>query len=271
MPHAIPLYARLRSRLARLLFRQADGERSAIARRAGQGRPYEPEMYELFRQALRPGMLVVDVGAHEGLFTHLAAALVGPTGHVWAVEPAPRNFRTLRRRTAAFPQVTAIQAAASDRSGFARFALDSRNSTQHSLFPANVGRRWRSWPVRTIALARALPEDLPRLDLIKIDAQGAEPQVLRGARPVIKVHRPLLVFELWPTGWRRAGHDPAAVLDSLTRLGYALYYLSARKGLLPESHVRTFLDQAAGRWQSINVVALHRKSRARADAMIAGG
>ncbi len=269
MPHATPLYARLRSGLTHLAFWRGRTDQSAIERRADEGRPYEPEMYELFRQALRPGMVVVDVGAHEGLFTHLAAALVGPTGRVWAVEPAPANFRVLQRKAAAFPHVTAIHAAASDRNGMARFAIDADNSTRHSLFTANVGRRWRSWPVRTVALARALPADLSRLDLIKIDAQGAEPQVLRGARPVIKAHRPLIVFELWPKGWRTAGHEPATVLDSLTRLGYALYYLSARRGLLPESHVRSFLDQAEGRWQSINVVAVHRKSTASVDAMLA--
>jgi len=269
MPHALSLYARLRSGLAQLAFRRTETGESAIGRRANEGRPYEPEMYELFRQALRPGMVVVDVGAHEGLFTHLAAALVGPTGRVWAIEPAPGNFRVLGRKAAAFPHVTAVHAAASDRNGIARFALDADNSTRHSLFTANVGRRWRSWPVRTVALARVLPADLPRLDLIKIDTQGAEPQVLRGARPAIKKHRPVIVFELWPTGWRSGGHEPAAVLDSLTRLGYALHYLSARRGLLPESHVRAFLDQAEGRWQSINVVAAHRKSTARIDAMIA--
>jgi FkbM family methyltransferase len=226
-------------------------------------------MYELFRQALRPGMFAVDVGAHQGLFTLLAAALVGPTGRVWAVEPAPGNVRALRKKTAAFPHVTVIHAAASDRDGTTRFALDSDNSTRHSLFSDNVGRRWRSRSVRTVALARVLPKGLPRLDLIKIDVQGAEPQVLQGAWPKIRKHHPLIVFELWPKGWRSGGHDPAAVLDDLIELGYSLYYLSARRGLLPETRVREFLEQAKGRWQSINVVAMHPRSRARADAMIA--
>lgn len=269
MPPAPPLYARIRSRLARLARRRPDVDQSPIARGESAGRPYEPEMYELFRQALRPGMFVVDVGAHQGLFTLLGAALVGPTGRVWAVEPAPANFRVLKRKAAAFPHVTAIHAAASDHDGQMRFALDSDNSTRHSLFPDNVGRRWRSRSVRTVALARVLPKGLSRLDLIKIDVQGAEPQVLRGAWPRIRKHHPLIAFELWPKGWRSGGHDPAAVLDDLTQLGYSLYYLSARRGLLPESRIREFLEQAKGRWQSINVVAMHRKSKARADAMIA--
>jgi len=222
-------------------------------------------MYELFRRALRPGMVVVDAGAHQGLFTHLAAALVGPTGRVWAFEPAPANFRILKRKAAAFPHVTAVRAALSDRDGLGRLAVDRDNSTRHSLFTANVGKRWRSWPVRTMSLSRALPADLARLDLIKIDAQGAEPAILRGARPLIKQHRPLVVFELWPEGWRASGHDPVAVLDSLKRLGYTLSCLSARRGLLPEARIQKFLERATGRWQSINVLASHRKSRAQLD------
>jgi len=269
MPPATPLYARIRSRLARLALPRPDADRSPIARGEDAGRPYAPEMYELFRQALRPGMFVVDVGAHHGLFTLLAAALVGPTGHVWAVEPAPGNFRVLRKKTAALPQVTAIHAAASDRDGSTRFALDSDNSTRHSLFPDNVGRRWRSRSVRTVALARMLPKGLRRLDLIKIDVQGAEPQVLQGAWPRLEKHHPLIVFELWPKGWRAGGHDPAAVLDELIELGYSLYDLSDGRGLLPEAHVREFLEQAQGRWRSTNVVAIHPKSRARPDVMIA--
>ena len=231
-----------------------------------KGEAYEPEMYELFRQALRPGMVVVDVGAHEGLFTHLAAALVGPTGRVWAFEPAPANFRVLKRRASPFPQVTAVRAALSDRNGLGRLAVDRDNSTRHSLFTANVGRRWRSWPVRMMTLGQALPADLKRLDLVKIDAQGAEPQILLGARSVIKRYHPLIAFELWPNGWRTGGHDPAAVLDSLKRLGYTLSYLSIRRGLLPEAAIQEFIQTTTRRWNSINVLAVHRKSTARLES-----
>lgn len=240
---------------------------SLITRQAAEGAPYEPEMYEVFRQALRPGMAVVDVGAHQGLFTHLAAALVGPTGHVWAFEPAPENFQVLKAKAAAFPQITIVRAAVSDRRGVSQFAVDRDNSTRHSLFTTNVGRRWRAWPVRTVSLGSALPTELARLDLIKIDAQGAEPQILRGARAVIKRHHPLIVFELWPAGWRVGGHEPAEVLDSLKALRYSLSYLHHRRGLLPETHIHKFLEESTGRWQSINVVASHPKSAARLDAM----
>lgn len=199
---------------------QRSARPTSIQRSFSKGQAYEPEMYELFRQILRPGMVVVDVGAHQGLFTHLAAALVGPIGSVWAFEPAPANFRVLKRRTSAFSQVTVVRAALSDRTAVGWLAIDRDDSTRHSLFTANVGDRWRSWPVRVTTLARALPTDLSRLDLIKIDAQGAEPQILRGARPVLKRYRPVIAFELWPAGWRASGHDPIAVFDSLKRIGY---------------------------------------------------
>jgi FkbM family methyltransferase len=219
-------------------------------------------MYEVFRRALRPGMVVADVGAHEGLFTQLAAALVGPTGRVWAFEPAPANFRVLKRRTSVFPQVTIVRAALSDRSGRAHLTIDLRNTTQHSLFAANVGKRRQSHSVSTMALGRALPADLARLDLVKIDAQGAEPQILRGARPVLKRYHPLIAFELWPRGWHTAGSDPIDVFDSLRRIGYTLSHLSIRRGLLPEASIHEFVERST-RWQSINVLATHRRSVAR--------
>ena len=252
--------------LRRRLRREDTG---APARVAAGGAVYSPELHELFREVLRPGMVVVDVGAHHGLFTQLAAALVGPSGRVWAFEPAPANFRVLRAAVRAFPQVVPVQAALSDRHGEAWLTLDRDNSTQHSLEASNVGTRARRRRVRALTLVEALPADLDRLDLIKIDAQGFDGAVLKGARALLKRHHPRVVFELWPAGWRAAGYEPDAVLASLASLDYALFKLSAKGGRRPEDRVRRFLAVAgADRWRSINVLAEHQPGHRRRAASV---
>src|SRR5262245_49487661 len=92
------------------------------------------------RQHLRPGSCVIDIGANVGEYSALAADLVGPTGHVYAFEPAPDTAARLRSRFANVPQISIVEAAVGDLTRTVRFYLDAENPTQHSLGSHNVGR-----------------------------------------------------------------------------------------------------------------------------------
>jgi precorrin-6B methylase 2 len=83
------------------------------------GRAYEPMTTLAFHTLVQPGDRVVDVGAHVGYFTLLAARLCGPNGRVFAFEPHPDNFRLLERniRENGAENVTAVRKAVADRAG----------------------------------------------------------------------------------------------------------------------------------------------------------
>jgi hypothetical protein len=103
---------------------------------------------------------------------------------------------------------------------------------------------------------------LPPVDLIKIDAQGAEGRIFEGARRLLKRDKPLLIFELWPHGLRAAGTDGTRLLDDLAGLGYHFHPLNAKGRVGHDGKIRALL---AGELRSaaLNVVAHPRRWPAR--------
>jgi FkbM family methyltransferase len=151
------------------------------------GGSYEPEQTRLFERHVRPGHVVLDVGAHVGYYTLLSAVLAGEGGAVWSFEPNPRNARFLRRHAEinglASVRVTEAAVAAAD--GTARFDFGSGSGTGHL---ATAG----ALEVRTVRLDRFCAEKGIAPDVVKIDVEGAEMEVLRGARATLARHRPTI-------------------------------------------------------------------------------
>lgn len=176
-------------------------------------------LYELRKTAeierrLTTGAVFVDVGSSEGDFALLAARLVGPTGRVIAFEPDPDNVETIRANVAAnrFDTVTVHAAALSDRDGEATL-YQSAVSGWHSLLP-NLENRDHN--VVTVPVMRLDSVDLDRLDMIKIDVEGAEVAVLNGARAALTRHRPVVLLDTHPS----LGADVAALQAFFDDLGY---------------------------------------------------
>jgi FkbM family methyltransferase len=214
----------------------------------------ESGLAQWLQRVLSPGAVMIDVGANIGHYTTLAAQLVGPGGRVVAIEPAPDNVAKLRERCVDLRQVTIVAAAADEQSGTCVLHLDRDNPTQHSLVSRNVGGQRQRLRVPTVTLD-GVGDDLVRLDLVKIDAQGAELRILRGAHRVLQRFRPTLALELWPYGLRQAQTTPDALLDELIALGYTVHRVSTAGQLKDASHIREFLT-GAGRWNSINIAAV---------------
>jgi FkbM family methyltransferase len=151
------------------------------------GGTYEPEQTALFREHLRPGATVLDVGAHVGYYTLLSSVLVGPVGRVFAFEPNPVNHGFLGRHAAVngCRNVTVVQAAVSDRDGTARFDFGSGSGTGHL---AEGG----ALEVRTVALDGFCAEHGITPSAIKVDVEGAEMEVLRGAEDTVSRARPVI-------------------------------------------------------------------------------
>ena len=204
------------------------------------------------RQNLRPGGCVIDIGANVGEYSALAAELVGPSGHVYAFEPAPDTATRLRSRFADVPQISIVEAAVGDITRTVRLYLDAENPTQHSLGSHNVGRGGGAVKVQQRALDDIKGLRVP--DVIKIDAQGGELRVLHGARRIL-ASKPFVVFELWPYGLRNLRADPADLLRELKRSGYTLFKLALDGRLKGEKQISDFLARPS-RWRHIDVVAV---------------
>ena len=149
---------------------------------------YEYTKQRLFERRVAAGDIVYDVGANAGFYTLLASVLVGPTGHVVAVEPFPRNVSYLRRHLAlnAVTNATLVEGAAHNHCGVVRIT-DGPDSCQIRVDEAGALR------VRSFTLDDLVFHDgLPAPTAMKIDVEGAEGAVLRGARRLLAEHRPLI-------------------------------------------------------------------------------
>ncbi len=170
----------------------------------------------------RPGDVVIDAGANIGFFAMRAGAQVGPTGKVYAFEPNPKAFELLRRNVEqnGLHWVECIPAALSDRAGEIRFESDSRASSCGRLLRDDEGSTAETTTVRCTTLDAFVRErGIKRIHLIKMDTEGAEVDIVKGAmetaigvtkRVVMESHltrygvRDLLVpngFELVKEGW----------------------------------------------------------------------
>jgi FkbM family methyltransferase len=181
---------------------------------------WNPDEYRVFREIVKPGMTALDVGANAGAYALLLGQWVGRSGSVYAFEPAPDAFDGLRRhvelndlREIVHPVNTAIGSAAATRpllvagtQGESRLAGES-DDTRGAVNVA-VTSIDEFCAQRTLAPA-----------FIKIDVEGSELDVLRGARETIRRSgRELALFvEMHPAVWTRTGVTRGDILDELER------------------------------------------------------
>lgn len=183
--------------------------------------PYELYQTKLVMGLVRPGDVVVDVGAMIGYYTVIFARLVGCHGKVFALEPDPENFAILEENVGLneFDHVVLERAAATSHVGTGRLYLNATNRGDHRIFDSRDDR-----PSIEIALT-SLDECVEgRVDLVKVDAQGSEGLVLEGMGEIIKRSPHLILLaEFCPYLLLRAGTDPAAFLEDLRHLGFTIF------------------------------------------------
>jgi FkbM family methyltransferase len=190
---------------------------------------YETDEVMFVRSALKPGDTAIDIGAHIGFFTMQMAATVGPTGVVYAFEPFDANADLLERSVA--------ENRFGDRVVFQRQAVGASEGTATLTFPPESLNSGGAYLLRegTVPLVGNLKVSvsLVALDglalrrpvrLIKMDVEGAEPLVTRGAARILIEDRPVVLSELHPKQLERAaGISPDQFLDQFRALGYSAH------------------------------------------------
>jgi FkbM family methyltransferase len=207
---------------------------------------YEPEVRAEIRRRLRPGDTAIDVGANAGWHTLLMACRVGPGGRVVAVEPNPSSRERLEHGIAInrLTNVRVDARALADREGSRTFEAPPAGAVWDGtgrLTGGEVRRKpdatieGRAKPDATSATvavttidALAAEHSLDRVALIKIDVEGWEPAVLRGAASVLRTSRPALIFEYDPAYMERSGESGDDLVAWLRDVGYQLHVLRPR-------------------------------------------
>lgn len=183
---------------------------------------WAPEECMLVQSLLREGQVMLDVGAHCGFLSLAGAHAVGESGLVISVEPTPQTAALLRDNLERLAPTSTqiVEAAAWAESGRGSLSISAANSGDNRSYEMQGPERVGRVEVERVRLDERLA--LERLDLVKIDTQGAEPYAIAGMRGLLEEFRPAIIFEYWPQGIRDAGSDPAQLLGYLRSLGYQL-------------------------------------------------
>ncbi len=181
---------------------------------------YDLQTTQLIRQHLKKNSNCIDIGANLG---HILMEITraAPKGKHFAFEPIPDLYTSLKKRFS--KNTTVLNYALSSKKGTATF-------NYYPSRPAVSGFRQRDnvsdqEPTLLSVQMERLDDIIPRnikIDLIKIDVEGAELQVLEGAREILKTHTPLVLFECGLGGADVYGTNPDQVFDLFTQCGMAI-------------------------------------------------
>ncbi|MER3430247.1 MAG: hypothetical protein C4324_04245 [Blastocatellia bacterium] len=172
----------------------------------------EPEQVLEFAATVKAGNTVLDIGANVRLYSILASRRAGPSGRVYAFEPAPRNIQFLNRhiKLNRAENVFVVEAACGRQVGEADF-FPGPNSAMGSLQKVG-GDKFR---VTAITIDQFVLAEKISPDVIKIDVEGAELDVIYGAENTLSRSRPVIFLSTHSPGLRRE------CLERLAEFGYS--------------------------------------------------
>ena len=215
-----------------------------------QGDWFEREI-EFWRNNIQEGMTIIDVGANAGVYAFSAAKRVGATGKVLAIEPFSECVNYLKEtcQVNQFDWVKVCAGAASDRNGKAKLSVDSENETNEVVADDSaVSGSFEE--VDCFTLDSLLDKnDVKRVDLLKIDAEGHELQVLKGSDRLLTEFAPIILYENIAVS--QVSNVPVA--NYLQSIGYKLFrYQPYLQNLIP-------VDLSDDFSNSLNIIALPQK------------
>ncbi len=208
---------------------------------------FEKDIRDYIAQSLTPGDIFVDVGSNMGCFTLLASQLVGPQGRVLAFEPQTEAFSRLSANVQlnSLSNVVLNNFALGAAPGEMKLYLPGLDwSHCSSLHPSS----WHNEQVFSIVKVVKLDDVLSKpsvkqVKLIKIDVEGGELDVLRGAENVLLEFKPRLLIEICQQTFKAAGWDLSDMVSFLKRFDYQCYTLQEGGKIIPleEDQVTTTL------------------------------
>ncbi|MEI8314483.1 MAG: FkbM family methyltransferase [Verrucomicrobiota bacterium] len=197
---------------------------------------------------LKPGQTIIDIGANVGYYSLTAAMQVGPTGQVIAFEPNPKAAARLQENKSlnGISNLTIVRAAVADKSGslFLHLGEDTEAS---SIYDLKSEATLSSVEVSVVTLDEYVETHaLSIVDLLKIDAEGAEVSILHGARKFLKQpSAPSIIIEANPLTLEAACESVTTLRTTLESFGYAIAVIDAEiwQGVTVENWLATKTPQ----------------------------
>lgn len=182
---------------------------------------YEPYETQLILRQTKIGNVVIDVGANIGYYTILLADKVGKTGRVYAFEPDKINFEILKKNIEAnnLKNVEIINAAVGSKTGKIKLHKSKENLGDHKLY----GDDKEIEEVKIIKLDEFIKE---KVDVIKVDTQGWEPEVIKGAKKIIAKNRPIMFLEYSPASYKIAKLDGQKMMKFLRKIYKKIWWIN---------------------------------------------
>lgn len=194
-------------------------------------------MTVIFTELVMKGMTVIDVGAHAGYYTLIAARAVGDKGSVFAFEPEPSNYKLMLKniQVNSHKNVIPTQKAVTNITGPIKLFL-AEDASSHSIVSGNPHQR--AIPVDSTTLDDFFIGREYPIHVIKIDVEGAEMAVLQGMKNIIAKNRRLNIFtEFSPEALKTAGCLPTEYFKKLANYGFDIYLIDEKKQLLEPAEV----------------------------------
>jgi len=195
---------------------------------------WEKEESEFFRNNIKEGMNVLDIGANIGYFSLLFSKWIGDKGKVYSFEPDPINFDFLLKNIHAnrAGNISCFQKAVSNCNGNVSLFLSEKNKGDHRIFDFYVfedDNNRKSIDVECVTLDSILPAD-EKIDFIKMDIQGAEYLALEGMSDTLDKNPNIqLLTEFWPYAIEESGHSPKEFIEKLRQFGFEIFVFDNNK------------------------------------------
>ncbi len=178
---------------------------------------------ELWRDHIKEGMVVIDIGANAGVYTFSAAKRVGNSGLVIAVEPFPLCIDLLHAtcKINKFNNVAVCGSAISNLVGKLKFSVGRSSETSKVVVAQELSSQLNTIEVDSITLDSLVDSyRLNKIDFLKIDAEGHELQVLQSATKVLTEYKPQIIYENCDS----THNQNLPVAEYLRNMGYKLFY-----------------------------------------------
>jgi len=190
---------------------------------------YETDNMEFLRNNITKGMTVIDIGAHIGLYTIAMGKIVKGNGKVYSFEPTPATFNVLQKNIHFNKMnniVRPINKAVSNAEGTTTFFINDTGVCNSNSLASNYSSNKRiGIKVALISIDKLVKtENISFIDIIKIDAEGAEYSVLKGSEKTLRQFRPKIILGLHPKSIENFGDSLIVIYDFISALGYKIIY-----------------------------------------------
>lgn len=186
---------------------------------------YEAENFEFLSESCKPGAVIIDIGAHIGLFSVIASQVTGKTGKVYAFEPAPSTYALLQKTIVINHEeqvIESFQKAVGKENGKITFFIsDDQADNSNSLVNYKEDRSLHGIDVAVTSIDNFVKEkNISKLNFIKIDVEGAEYDTLQGAANTLKNLKPVCIVAIHPEPIAAKGDRLEDIYDFIVACNY---------------------------------------------------